>query len=129
MIHPYPDHLALWILFALIIGVVGLGGWVVRWWYRRIPPPPPKRVAEPPKPSERTDIIPTLPLVFGKPVRHRYDPREFESDLTCVTCHQPILPEAEFWEIPILNDARPDDAMLAVCLQCDSRSPYDKLED
>lgn len=127
--HPYPDHVVLWVFFVLVLGVMGIGAWVVRWWYRRMEHAPPVRVAEPPKPSERTDIISKLPLVFGKPIRHRYDPEEFESTLNCITCKQSILPQAEFWEIPILNDERPDEAMLAVCLQCDSRSPYDKLEE
>jgi hypothetical protein len=70
--------------------------------------------------------VPRLPLVFDLPHRHRYDPSQFEHPLTCVTCDQPILDGAYFFEIPILN-GKPN-AMLAVCLQCDSRSPYDKLE-
>jgi hypothetical protein len=67
-------------------------------------------------------------MQWERPIRHRYDPEEFESPLHCVTCGHPILPKAEFWEIPVLNDERPE-ALLAVCLQCDSRSPYDQLED
>lgn len=87
----------------------------------------PQRVPEPPGPLEVTDVIAGLPLLYGRPVRHRYDPDGFEHPLSCFTCEQPILPQAEFWEIPILNDEWPE-AMIAICLQCDSRSPYDKLE-
>lgn len=124
---PYPDHLGLWFIIIVTLIVVGSGAYLTRWWYRRINTLPSVRVSEPPGPSEVTDIIAPLPLLFGMPARHRYDPEGYERPLKCVTCHQPILRQAEFWEVPILNDERPE-AMLAVCLQCDSRSPYDKLE-
>ena len=59
---PYPDHLGLWIVFFLVIVVVVIGGYVVRWWFRRSALPAPQRVAEPPNPSEVTDLIAPLPL-------------------------------------------------------------------
>lgn len=113
---------------AIVLGAAFLTIVAVVLWTQRRDRRAPQVAPEAPGPSETTDIIARLPLLFGKPVRHRYDPEEFEAPLECVTCHLPILPKAEFWEIPILNDERPD-ALLAVCLQCDSRSPYDKLED
>lgn len=115
---PLGTAIVLGVVFLTIIGVVLLTN--------RRDRKGPQTAPEPPKPSETTDIIAPLPLLFGRPIRHRYDPEEYETPLDCVTCQQAILPQAEFWEIPILNDD--PEAMLAVCLQCDSRSPYDKLE-
>jgi hypothetical protein len=65
-------------------------------------------------------------MQWGLPVRHRYVPDDYEFPVICATCGHEILPDAYFFEIPILNGA--PGAVLAICLQCDSRSPYDQLE-
>lgn len=106
-------------VFLILIGIVFFAT-------RRDHPPTPQRVPEPPSPAELTDVIAPLPWLYGRPIRHRYDPEEFTESLSCLTCAQPILPQAEFWEVPLLNQG--PDVLIAICLQCDSRSPYDKLE-
>lgn len=108
------------ILIALAVvvplGLIGLGVWR----YRRIDR---HEVIE--KPFAGRLIDPGVAQfisdhAWGKSVRRRYVPEQYDGPISCLTCGKGLIPGQHFWETPLIDRAtqRPTGRNFQTCFSC-----------
>jgi hypothetical protein len=57
---------------------------------------------------------------WGRPVRRRYVPEEYDGPIACLLCGRPVLPGQFFWETPLISRETGEETGEAfqLCLSC-----------
>jgi hypothetical protein len=127
----------------IIAGLVIIGGLILLWFaFKRWGPSPDgvleeaeeaKARIEPETSLEQTTIEsasgellpPDVRLAiggarWGRPVRRRYVPEEYDGPIACLLCGRPVLPGQFFWETPLISRETGEETGEAfqLCLSC-----------